>query len=58
MLILTRRIGEGKDAITVTISGVTGNQVKLAIGAPREVPVHREEIYRRIQDGVPHKAAS
>lgn len=55
MLILTRRtsesiiIGEGDDAIVVQIAGVNGNQVKLSIKAPRHVPVHREEIYQRIQ---------
>lgn len=55
MLILTRRtsesiiIGEGDDAITIQIASVNGNQVKLSIDAPRHVPVHREEIYERIQ---------
>lgn len=52
MLILTRRIGEKMmvgDDVTVTVLGVKGNQVRLGVNAPKDVAVHREEIYQRIQ---------
>ena len=52
MLILTRRVGETLmigDEVTVTVLGVKGNQVRLGVNAPRDVTVHREEIYERIK---------
>ena len=51
MLILTRRVGETLmigDAVTVTVLGVKGNQVRIGITAPRDVTVHREEIFQRL----------
>lgn len=52
MLILTRRVGETLmigDDISVTVLGVKGNQVRLGINAPKDVAVHREEIFERIR---------
>jgi len=52
MLILTRRVGETLmvgDDVSLTILGVKGNQVRVGVNAPKEISVHREEIYHRIQ---------
>jgi carbon storage regulator len=63
MLILTRRVGETVmigDDVTVTVLGVKGNQVRVGVNAPRDVAVHREEIFERIkrevEDGVAPRA--
>jgi carbon storage regulator len=52
MLILTRRIGEALvigTEVTVTVLGAKGNLVQIGVNAPKDVPVHREEVYRRVQ---------
>ena len=54
MLILTRRVGEALmigDQVSVTVLGVKGNQVRIGISAPKDVAVHREEIYQKIRKG-------
>lgn len=52
MLILTRRAGETLmigDDVSITVLGVKGNQVRIGVNAPKDISVHREEIYQRIQ---------
>ncbi len=54
MLVLTRRVGETLmigDDITVIVLGIKGNQARIGVSAPDDVPVHREEIYQKIKDG-------
>jgi len=54
MLILTRRVGESLmigDEVTVTVLSIKGNQVRIGVNAPKDVAVHREEIYSRIHGG-------
>jgi len=61
MLILTRRVGETLmigDDVSVTVLGVKGNQVRIGVNAPREVSVHREEIYERIKKENAEKTGS
>jgi carbon storage regulator len=56
MLILTRRVGEVimiGDDVTITVVGVKGNQVRLGVEAPGHVPVHREEIYKKLTEESP-----
>ncbi|WP_040393419.1 carbon storage regulator CsrA [Cellvibrio sp. BR] len=61
MLILTRRIGETLmvgDEVTIIVLGVKGNQVRIGINAPKDLAVHREEIYNKIQrekDDIPNR---
>ena len=55
MLVLSRRLGETLiigDDVKITVLGISGNQVRLGIAAPKDVSVHREEVYRRIQEEI------
>jgi carbon storage regulator len=61
MLILTRRVGETVmigNEVTVTVLGVKGNQVRIGVNAPKDVAVHREEIYERIKREEDHESQS
>ena len=63
MLILTRRIGESLkvgDDISITVLGIKGSQVRIGINAPKDVTVHREEVYNRIKnvEKVPKETSS
>ncbi|GFM49651.1 carbon storage regulator CsrA [Pseudomonas capsici] len=61
MLVLTREIGESfsiGDNITVQILGVNGNQVRLGIDAPKDIKIHRAEVFRRIARKLSQQAAS
>jgi carbon storage regulator len=61
MLILTRRVGETVmigNEVTVTVLGVKGNQVRIGVNAPKDVAVHREEIYERIKREEDHDSQS
>jgi carbon storage regulator len=61
MLVLSRRLGETLiigDDIKITVLGISGNQVRLGIAAPKDVSVHREEVYRRIQDEIGQQPAN
>lgn len=61
MLILTRRVGETLmigDEVTVTVLGVKGNQVRIGVNAPKDIAVHREEIYERIKREQQENAAA
>jgi len=52
MLILTRRAGESimvGDEVTITVLGINGNQIRIGIDAPRQITVHRKEVYERIK---------
>ena len=59
MLILTRRVGETLmigNEVTVTVLGVKGNQVRIGVNAPKDVAVHREEIFERIKREEDHES--
>jgi len=61
MLILSRRNGESiriGDEVTITILQVKGGQVKIGINAPREVAVHREEVYKRLSEDLPETCSA
>lgn len=61
MLILTRKVGESLligDDVSITVLSVRGSQVKIGINAPKDVSVHREEIYERIKQTLDERVHS
>lgn len=59
MLVLSRKVGESiriNDNIKMTVTRIEKGDVRISIEAPREIPVHRDEVYKAIKAGTPHKS--